>query len=419
MANHESAHAEAHAAGGIPDHPLVPNQVAELIADADALAELIAHFRHVGSFAYDSEFIGELTYVPKLCLIQVASHERIALIDPMAEGLDLMPFWELLIDPSVEKVVHAGQQDVEPVIRLTGHEPRNLFDTQLAGGFVRMAYPISLSKLVAEIMGVTLGKGLTFTRWDQRPLSAVQLRYAADDVRYLPAIRAELGARLAAADHVQWAREEFDSMCEASHYGFNPDVQYLRVRGAHSLRGQSLAILRELTIWRDEAARAHDLPPRTFLRDEVLTDLAKSPVKSIDQLHRIKHLPRPVEQEYGDRIVRATLAGLMNPIGEHDKPRNNEQTPTMRFRADAAWAAAQSLCVAEGIDPALVLSHQDLTDWHRAFARDEDLSGFRLMRGWRGKAVGEKLVKLLRGKATVQMQWDDGLRARMIDTSST
>jgi ribonuclease D len=391
----------------------VPRQPPQIIVDADGLAELIAHLRGVGSFAYDSEFIGELTYVPKLCLIQVASHERIALIDPLA-GLDLMPFWELLIDPSVEKVVHAGQQDVEPVIRLTGREPHNLFDTQLAGGFVRMAYPISLSRLVAEVMDVVLGKGLTFTHWDQRPLTAVQLRYAADDVRYLPAIRAELGSRLKAAGHLQWAREEFDSMCDASHYGFNPDVQYLRVRGSHSLKGQGLAVLRELTIWRDEAARAYDLPPRTFLRDEVLMDLAKSPVKSIDQLRRIRHLPKPVEQEYGERIVQATLAGLSSPADHLSKPRQNEQTPTMRFQADAVWAAAQSLCVAEGIDPALVMSHQEVVDWHRSFARGEDVSGFRLMRGWRAKAVGEKLVNLLNGKARVEMQWEDGLRAQII-----
>src|SRR4051812_39167381 len=206
--SHDSAHAEsADSAGPPPEHPLIPRGAAPLIATDAELEKLIEHLRASGSFAYDSEFIGELTYIPKLCLIQVATAERVALIDPLAK-IDLNPFWMAICDPSIEKIVHAGEQDVEPVIRLTGKKPANLFDTQIAAGFAGMAYPVSLSKLVNELVGARLGKGLTFSHWDQRPLSAVQMRYAADDVRYLPALRAELGRRIDALGHSEFAREE-------------------------------------------------------------------------------------------------------------------------------------------------------------------------------------------------------------------
>jgi ribonuclease D len=274
-----------------------------------------------------------------------------------------------------------------------------------------MAYPISLSRLVNELMGVHLGKGLTFTHWDQRPLSAVQLRYAADDVRYLPAIRAELGARLEALGHAAWAREECEAMCDARQYGFNPDVQYLRVRGAHSLEPKNLAVLRELTIWRDAAARAHDLPPRAFLRDEVLADLARSPVKSVEKLSRVRGLPRPVEHEYGTQIVEATLKALAMPAQERPQPRSSEETPTDRFRADALWAVAQSLCAGRSIDPALVSNRHEMGEWYRTLASGGDVSGLRPMRGWRGQALGQTLLELIGGKACVEIDWNEGPHA--------
>src|SRR6185295_14475604 len=163
-------------------------------------------------------------------------------------------FWELLCEPGVEKIVHAGEQDIEPVVRHLNRAPADFFDTQICAGFCALPYPVSLSKLVGELIGAKLGKGLTFTHWDQRPLSAMQLRYAADDVRYLPALRAEMGKRLAATGHEAWAREEFESLCEPTQYQFDPQTSYMKVRNSTSLTPQGLAILRELTIWRDSLA---------------------------------------------------------------------------------------------------------------------------------------------------------------------
>lgn len=408
---HESAHAEegngevAAAAAG-PAHPMVPGGSAQLITTDEQLDELITHLRAAGTFAYDSEFIGEMTYFPRLCLIQAATAERVALVDPLA-GVELRPFWELIADEAVEKVVHAGQQDIEPVWRHIGCEARNVFDTQIAAGFVALPYPLSLSKLVGELTGAKLGKGLTFSHWDQRPLSAMQLRYAADDVRYLPLARQELGRRLDASGRAAWAAEECAALTDPVLYRFDPDSSYLRVRGATSLQPRGLAVLRELTIWRDAAARAEDVPPRTFLRDEILIDMSRSPIKSVEKLDRVRGLPRPVEKEHGAAIVELTLRALSNPAPKSPFGRDEEPTPRDRFRSDALWAAAQTICAGRSVDTAVVTSRQECGDFYRALASGGDVSGHRLMQGWRREALGQPLVDFFRGGHPLELSWTE------------
>ncbi|MEO6436994.1 MAG: HRDC domain-containing protein [Tepidisphaeraceae bacterium] len=409
---HADAHLEEHdPSHAIPQASDVPRNDPALITTEAALAEFLEHLRQSGSFAYDSEFIGELTYIPKLCVIQVATSSRVALIDPLA-GLDLKPFWELVADERVEKIVHAGQQDVEPVIRHLGREAKNVFDTQIACGFIGMAYPVALSKLVAELIGAKLGKGLTFTHWDQRPLTPAQLRYAADDVRYLPRTRAEIGKRLEATGHTDWARQEFDAMCDARLYQFDPETAYLRVRSATSLGPQALAILRELVVWRDGVARAHDVPPRAFLKDEILVDLSRQPVKTLEKLDRVRGLPRPVEHAHGPEIVEATLRGLATPPGQFPFARHVEPSPTERFRADALWAVAQCICIGKSIDPSLVTSRQEIGEFHRAVAHDKDATDSPLLKSWRRAALGDPLMELLTRGGKVALDWNDqALRA--------
>jgi ribonuclease D len=397
--NHQSAHAEeAGEETQTIDHPLVPRGKADVVVTTDALQQLCNSLRAAASFAYDSEFIGEQSYIPKLCLIQVASPTQVTLIDPLA-GLDLTPFWRLICDASVEKIVHAGQQDVEPVFRLVGAPPANIFDTQIAAGFIGLPYPLSLLRLVHELVGVRLGKGLTFTSWDQRPLSSQQLRYAADDVRYLPAARAELRRRLEASGHAAWAAEECGHLCRGSPSRFDPDESFLKIRGAAGMEARNLAVLRELAIWRDSAARAADVPPRTFLRDEVLVGLAKSPATSAERLSRVRGLPRSVESEHGAQIVGATQKALSLPRDQWPQAAQFEPTPREKFQCDALWAAAQHACFGKQIDPNLVASRQDITDLRRAVIAGEDLNEHRLMQGWRRAAVGEKLAEWAREQA--------------------
>ena len=251
------------------------------------------------------------------------------MIDPLA-GLDLSQFWELICDPSIEKIVHAGAQDVEPVVRHIGKEPTNLFDTQIAAGFAGLSYPIALARLVLEICGASSARALTFTHWDQRPLSAMQLRYAADDVRYLPAVHDAISKRLETLGHAPWNRQECDAMCDASQYVFDPQTQYLKVRGANSLTPQGLAILRELTIWRDAAAKEEDVPPRSLLKDEILLDMSRNPTRTKERFCAVRGLPRPVEDRHGDAILAATQRALPLPPTQMPQTQHHEPSPSER-----------------------------------------------------------------------------------------
>lgn len=407
--SHESAHAEteSHPQRQV-EHRLVPAGPARLITDDGNLGELIQHLRSVGRFAYDSEFIGELTYFPKLCLIQVCSPEQIALIDPLAE-LDLRPFWELLADPTVEKICHAGEQDLEPVVRHLNRPAANVFDTQIVAGFIGLPYPVSLSKLVFELTGAKLGKGLTFTHWDQRPLSAMQLRYAADDVRYLPLVREKMGERLETTGHARWAAEECAAQCDLKLLQFDPQQQYLRVRGSGSLQPRNLAVLRELTAWRDAAARISDVPPRAFLRDEILLDLARSPVKSVEKLDRVRGLPRPIEAEWGTRIVQMTTDALALPPEKLPEQRDSEQSPAEKFRTDSLWAVAQGLCAGQCVDVAVATNRQEINEFYQHLtASTRSSEPNRLLTGWRKEALGDTLVQLVNGTATIELTWPNG-----------
>ncbi len=407
------AHDDAHAEQGpaTPDArrslPLVPDGPPQWIDDSDAAAKLVQRLRVAGSFAYDSEFIGEMSYVPKLCLIQVATCEQVSLVDPLVPGIDLLSFWELLADPAVEKIVHAGDQDIEPVARHLdhGHGPANLFDTQIAAGFIAMNYPASLSRLVEELLGVRLGKGLTFTHWDQRPLSNQQLRYAADDVRYLPALRDQIQRRLDALGHAAWASQECQAMCDPVQYAFDPEQQYLKLRGAGGLSPKELMILKELTLWRDHAARREDVPPRTMLRDEILVDLARRSPKNIGDFARIKGLPRPVEQIWGPDILEAIGRGAS--ISPEDLParRHREETPAEKFQSDAVWIAAQAICVAKSIDPALLASRQEVLELHHRHQQSRSTEDLPLLQGWRRQALGEPLLNLLESKSKLELLW--------------
>ena len=402
---HEEAHADEDPGGElpVPEAVVAPRGAAALLGTDAEIAELIAHLRQSGSFAYDSEFIGESSYHPFLCLIQVATADRVALIDPLA-GCDLMPFWELLCDASVEKIVHAGSQDVEPVVRFTGKGPANVLDTQIAAGFCGLAYPTSLQKLVQETTGVPLQKGFTFTHWDQRPLSAKQLRYAADDVRYLPAVATELKKRLAKTGHLKWALAECDAMCRPENYTFDVRSAVEKVRGAGALGARELNVLTELVVWRDNAAREANLPSRSFLRDEVMIDICRTMPKQAEKLQKVRGLPRPVIEAHAETIAALTIKALATNVEGVQLLSGSAPTPSEKFAADALFVAAQAICFAQSIDSAVVLARQDITDLHRRLTSGKAVDDLRLMPGRRREAVGEKLLAVYRGEATAEVR---------------
>ncbi len=391
------------------ENRLVPTGKASLISDTEALSAVLEDLARPGDdgsparFAFDTEFIGESTYDPKLCLIQVATPRQVALIDPLAE-IDLTPFWQLMVDPAIEKIVHAGEQDLGPVARLTGKAPANVWDTQIAAGFCGLPFPASLGKLVEYVStvaidgidpdgGLKLGKGYTFTQWDERPLSGKQLSYAADDVRYLPLILSWIESQLDDERH-DWAVAECERRCRKALHDVN-EAPWARLKGYSGLNGHGRPIVRELATWRDTTARAMDLPPRAVVKDEVLVGIARHPPKSIKSLAEIRHMPRPIAEEYGQMMLDAVARGLDADREDHE---NEPYEPTLRdkFDTDAAWAILQSIAYAKGLDPNLLASRRDVETVVRQMSRGEAMEDLPVLSGWRAAAAGQALLEQLR-----------------------
>lgn len=389
----------------IPEHPLIVRDDPTMITTQVDLDALIERLRVAGLFAYDTEFIGEMSYHPRLCLIQVATVNELALIDPL-EGLDIDAFWALLADPDIVKIVHAGQQDLEPVVRLLDREPANVFDTQIFAAFANLSYPMSLLRMVRELLDVTLGKALTFTHWDARPLSPVHQRYAADDVRYLIAVREALLQRFDHDDHGRWAREECEALCARELYEFDPATRWQRVRGGRNMKPRQIAILRELVGVRDAAAREHDVPPRTMIRDEVLIAISKNPVKNLDQLAQIRGLPRPVEHAYGAQLVSAVARGKAIPAAELPAPQDPEESSSEKHQINSLWALIMAFCHGRAIDPSIVGTRQDFARCYRTLLGQRPETKCRLLEGWRGDLLRDVLTSLLSGETQVSVRWN-------------
>jgi len=294
---------------------------------------------------------------------------------------------------------------------LIGRPPANVFDTQIAAGFAGLPYPVALAKLVSALLGASLGKGLTFTHWDQRPLSDVHQRYAADDVRYLLALRSELEPRLESRGHLAYAQAECAVLTERATFEPDPRQLYLKVRGANDLKPRHLAVLRDLVVWRDTAAREHDLPPRTFLKDEMLVRLARIAPSKPRDLAEFRGLPRAVIEGEGGRVLEAIAAGKAVPAEDRPQPMRIDEKPADRLRIDALWSLMTTICIARGVDPTLVASRQELAAFYLAHRAGKPVDNLRLAEGWRMDIIGRTLMELIAGDTALRVTWKrDGPR---------
>ena len=321
--------------------------------------------------------------------------DRIALIDPLG-GLDLRPFWEVLADPSIVKIVHAGVQDLEPVFRHLGRPGRSVLDSQIAAAFIGRGFPCGLGRLVQELVEADLGQGMKFTQWDARPLTPRQLHYAANDVRYLSLLWEKIAAALDQSGNTAWALQECRTLEDPALYRFDPLADRLNVRGADLMGPGAKALLRSLVAWREAAARHEDVPARTLLKDGVLVELSRRPVTSVERLPQVRGMPVPLARRFGPDIIEAIRTGLDRPHLAADR------WPIARFREqrdqiDAIFTALKHRCLARQIDPVIVTSKMEmarflLTDQP---ARPADRPANRLAGGWRHELLGPLLDPLV------------------------
>ncbi|MDG2424238.1 MAG: HRDC domain-containing protein [Phycisphaerales bacterium] len=401
---HQASHDDAVPPGDIPDLPMVPRGTPEPMGTMEELLAMIDHARSMGTFAYDTEFIGEETYFPRLCLLQIATVEQIYLVDPLAID-DLTPLWELIADPEVLTLVHAGQQDLEPVYRHIKKPAANVIDTQIAAGFAGLPYPCSLNRLILAKVDAKLGKGMTFTHWDKRPLSSMQRRYAADDVRYLPVAWEKLKKTLEELGHIEWMHEECGKFCNPSTYEPDYESQANRLQRNRTMRPIQRAMLHRLVKARDLAARETDIPPRSLLADEILMGLLKKRPQNLEDLAAMPGMPRPVSSQHGSNLLAAIQSDEMPPMSA-PRPRLAEETVEQRMTIDGLWAAITAASLATGISPALLTSRAPIAKWCLDHPEENPLD-LPDLPGWRGDFLRRTLGDFLLGERTLEMSWKD------------
>jgi ribonuclease D len=378
----------------------MPDVREEIVTQPEELAACCAYLASCPHFGFDTEFVGEDSYHPRLCLVQVATDERLFLIDPLSTG-PLDAFWALVVDPARVVIVHAGREEVRLCRLWAGRTPGNLFDLQLAAGLTGFPYPLGHGALVNQVLGIRLAKGETLTEWRHRPLTAAQVRYALDDVRYLIPLWQRLSARLQKLGRLGWAREEFARLARTAAPEEPAGEKWRKLRGAGSLDRRRLAVVRALYRWREETAARTNRPTRSIIRDDLIVEISRrNPTRERD-LHVVRGLPRRDLQAIVDTVAQARSL----PPEECPTPSEREQDPPqVALVSNVLTAVLGDLCARRRLAPNLVASSTDIKSLVRAHQAggpppDESL----LAHGWRQEHILPDLLAVLEGRRLLRV----------------
>ncbi len=391
------------------------------ITNSAALEALCKQLRSSPRLALDTEFVGEDSFIPKLELIQVATSEIAAVIDFPAVQTNgsLAPFWELICDPKVEKVVHAGRQDLDLFALHAGEIPKPFFDTQIAAAMLGFGAQVAYANLVQRIHGTKLDKAHTFTNWSARPLSTEQIAYAAEDVQFLLPIHTHLQKRLHALGRSEWVREEFSRLeTVVGEKSKEPLDRYQRIRGWDSLKPKQATVLRDLAAWRETEARRRNVPRGRVLRDEVLLQLARHPPKSVDELRGLRGLHSAEIDRNGDQLIATITASLaLPPSAWPEIPRERRPEPESIGLVELLQAVLKARATEAKIAPTLLATSSDLQALVEAMEKKRTVD-LPLLRGWRKQLVGELLTQILEGTVTVSVDPTKGVLRMTGETSA-
>jgi ribonuclease D len=368
-----------------------------LVATTPKLDQIVAEFCAADAYGLDTEFHAEGTYFPRLALIQLAIPGRVAVID--ATAVDLHHLEPLFAGPGVA-VTHAGGRDTEIIERACGARPAEVFDTQIAAGFLGYSTP-SLAKLVRDVLGRTLDKGQQMTDWFRRPLAPEQITYAEADVAHLLELRTVLEQRLAGRGRLQWAVEE--SARASRPRSPDDDIAWWRLKGSGQLNALARARAQELAAWRERTARAADRPTSKVLPDEVIVALADRPPRSPADLPRSRFFdPRKLSPATVRELIDAAARGADLPPDAVRLP-PDRLPPHLEGLASliAAWVGQQARDLS--IDTALLATRRDI----EAFLQKEP--DCRLCEGWRADLIGADVERIATGQAGVAFDGRGGL----------
>jgi ribonuclease D len=357
----------------------------------EQLVPIVEELIEAEAFAVDTEFHRERTYFPQLALVQIAWAGGIALIDPLA--VDLAPLAPALTGPAVV-VMHAATQDLEVLDRACGVLPRELFDTQIAAGFVSATLP-ALAALVERTYGVSIPKGDRLTDWLHRPLGEDQRIYAAADVEFLLDLRAKLGAQLEERGRLSWAADEFEALRQRGRVIRDPEQAWTRIKEARSLRGEAAGVARTVAAWRERRAAEIDQPVRYVMSDMAVVAIAQRRPTNAADLARIRGVDeRHARGSTAESLLAAVIEGRSNPPARSE---TSSRELDRRLRPAVALVAAWVGQLARDleIEASLVATRADIES---LLAGDP---ASRLNRGWRSDLVGARIRDLVEGRAAL------------------
>ena len=369
------------------------------ITTTNKLAEACARLAKHPFVTVDTEFQRETTYFPKLCIAQMASTDEAVVIDALAEGIDLAPFFALMANQSVTKVFHAARQDIEICWHAAEIIPAPLVDTQVAAMVLGYGDSISYEQLVQRITGDSLDKSHRFTDWTRRPLAEAQLAYAVSDVTHLRDVYIRLAADLEERKRTEWMREELKVLTSPDTYRMEPEHAWERLR-TRARKPRELAVLIEVAGWREREARARDVPRGRVLKDDVIGDIAVQAPTTMERLAALRSLPRGFERsKWGEAILTAVKRGLERdpktlPRLERAKPVLNGQATVellkvlLRMTSERHGVAAKVIATVDDLD---------------RIAAD-DAADVPALSGWRRELFGEKALALKHGRLMLAIE---------------
>jgi len=372
--------------------------VPQYVDNQKKLGALIDHLRQQSVVGLDTEFISEGRYEPALCLVQIATPEGIWIVDPLALS-NLKEFWGVLVGSGREIVTVAARQEVKFCAKGAGVAPGHVLDLQIAAGLLGYGYPLSHTNLVLRILNTKVQGGESFTDWKKRPLAPVQLKYAADDVRYLLQMRQKLLHRAEKMGRVEWILGECAGLVE----DVLRDEERWRVSGSARLSRRQLAVLRELWRWRDRIARHSNLPSIRVLSDSLLIEIARRSPHSIEDLFAIRGLDRKLFRNSELDVLEAVQLALQTPEPQLPSNERREDPPQVAVLTKLLSVASNGLAAEYDVDPALMATTADLQELVRWYLDKENNHRPPLLEGWRGEILAEPLLGFLEGNRCVRV----------------
>jgi ribonuclease D len=352
-----------------------------------------------GFVTVDTEFLRETTFWPELCLIQMASPTTEVLVDPLAAGLDLAPFFELMANTNVVKVFHAARQDIEIVVNRGNLIPHPIFDTQVAAMVCGFGDSVSYDQLVSKITGQHIDKSSRFTDWSRRPLSEKQLDYALADVTHLRDVYLALKQQLEREGRASWVAEEMAILEARETYDIHPDDAWQRLK-MRLRKPQELAVLKFVAAWREREARNRNVPRARVLKDDAIYEIAQQQPKDAETLGRLRTIPKGWERSAsGGAVLEAVNEALALPKAEMPHVPRHAQAPEGTAAAAELLKVLLKLIAEKHGVAAKVIANSEEIDRIAAEGENADVAA---MHGWRRELFGETALHLIEGRVALR-----------------